>query len=317
MTLLIAYLTDHYRHYTFEHFINLLNKSENKNIWKMLILTHSNDNEFYVEQLKKFNINYEIFNFGSDSNNYMNKMKFASDYANINNYKYIMKYDNDILMKSETLDYIIDNLYLLDDDKNLLISPILSTGIPSVEYFMDDFFDDENKEKIRELILKTNFYNRDGVNYSVLNKHTINSNKWNREEFFQDVSRLNHHYMGIHPVRINIDVINYINNYIIENKKIFYDSRKKEIFIDNKSPYFCDSLFCIKNDTYKNIINDNSLYVDTFDEVPINKYYKNHNLNLLFVRNDFCIHMYYNWFPNYINAEIEFINKFFSTPLNI
>lgn len=315
MSLLIAYLTNHIRHYTFQPFINILNKSNKKNQWKLLILTDSNDNDFYAKQLENFNINYEIYNFDS-YNNYINKMKFTSQHASLYNYKYIMKCDNDIFIKGDTLDYILDNLYLLDDDKNLLITPVLSSGIPSVEYFIEDFFDEESKKKIYEIFLKTNFYDRDGVSYSLLNKHTINSNKWNRDFFFKGVSDLNHHYMGIHPIRINREAIDFINQYIIENKREFYNSKNKlEIIIDNKSPYFCDSIFCIKNETYKNIIYDNSLYVDAFDEVPINKYCKKHNMNFLFVKNDFCIHMYYNWFPDFINAEIQFVNKFFSNDL--
>ena len=56
MELLVFYLTDNRRHFTFPHFIEMLNKSERKNNWKLLILTHTNDCEFYFKQLKSTNI---------------------------------------------------------------------------------------------------------------------------------------------------------------------------------------------------------------------------------------------------------------------
>jgi hypothetical protein len=56
MKLLINYLTDDRRHYTFPHFINLLNISNKKYDWVLLILTNSNDNNFYEDELKKVKV---------------------------------------------------------------------------------------------------------------------------------------------------------------------------------------------------------------------------------------------------------------------
>ena len=58
MKLLINYLTDYRRHYTFPHFINLLNISNRKNDWILLVLTNSNDTKFYEDELKKVNFNH-------------------------------------------------------------------------------------------------------------------------------------------------------------------------------------------------------------------------------------------------------------------
>ena len=73
MDLLVFYLTDNRRHYTFPHFIEMVNKSEKKNKWKLLILTHSNDSQFYSEQLQKSDIHHEIKNVPAD-NNYLVKV---------------------------------------------------------------------------------------------------------------------------------------------------------------------------------------------------------------------------------------------------
>ena len=80
MELLIFYLTDSRRHFTFPHFIEMINTSERKNKFKLLILTHDNDNNFYIEQLQKSDICYDIKNV-PENNNYLVKVNYACEYA--------------------------------------------------------------------------------------------------------------------------------------------------------------------------------------------------------------------------------------------
>ena len=152
MKLLIFYLTDNRRHFTFPHFINMLNASSKKDLWKLLIATHTCDNNFYIEELNKYDINYDIVNVPTD-NNYLRKVKYSANYANQNNFPYVMKCDNDIFLKAQTLDYMIDNLSFLENGKHLTIGPTLTSGIPGIEYFKDSFLDNEAKLNIEKLYI--------------------------------------------------------------------------------------------------------------------------------------------------------------------
>lgn len=311
MKLLIFYLTDDRRHYTFQHFVNMLNSSTKKNLWKLMILTHKNDSDFYNSHLCKFDMDYLISNV-PEHNNYMNKVHTANNFAEKNNIPYMMKCDNDIFLKAETLDYIIDNLHLLENSNHLTIGPVLSSGIPGIEYFKEQFLDTKANEILNNMFLKTKFYNRDGATYDFLNNHTLSSSTWNKDDFFRSVKSMNHHYKGIHPIRINEMSLQFLNEYIISNKDQFNKNHDLSIINNDNSPYLCNSIYCIKTDTYKKIINDRSLFVDPFDEVPLNKYAWNNSMNHLFVRNGFAIHMYYNWKSNHLAYEEIFCNKFFS-----
>jgi hypothetical protein len=188
----------------------------------------------------------------------------------------------------------------------------LSSGIPGIEYFIRDFLDTDAKISIEKIFLDTVFHERDSVDYSVLNKHTVDSCKWDKDAFFDSVSKIDHYYKGIHPIRINNEAIFFLNNYIIENKERFLNNTNP-LLIDktDKSPYLCNSIFAIKTDTYKKIVYDQSLFVDWYEEVPLNKYSWNSGINHLFIRNGFAIHMYYNWTENHIEKEKEFVSKFF------
>jgi hypothetical protein len=310
MKLLIFYLTDNSRHFTFPHFIDMLNKSQKKTEWKLLILTHTNDNDFYIENLKNYDIQYDVNNV-EPHNNYLRKVLFAAEYAEINQIPYVMKCDNDIFLKAQTLDFMIDNLYLLDEGKHLTIGPVLTSGIPGIEYFKEQFLDIEAQSKLDNLFLNTVFYDRDNANYVFLNQFTINAEKWEKNKFFDSIKSMNHHYKGLHPIRVNEESLDFLNRYIIQNKERFMKDYELEIIYNDNSPYLCNSIFCIKTNIYKEILNDSSLYVDCFDEVPLNKYAWKNNLNHLFVKNGYAIHMYYNWNHNHIYHEQLFCQNFF------
>jgi len=51
MKLLLFYLTDNRRHFTFPHFIKMISNLRNKTQLKLLILTHTHDDIFYAEIL--------------------------------------------------------------------------------------------------------------------------------------------------------------------------------------------------------------------------------------------------------------------------
>jgi hypothetical protein len=290
----------------------MLNQSAKKNNWKLLIITSAYDLDFYAEQLKAYpEIQFDIFRVDFH-NNYMKKTHYAVHYAEKFGFPYLMKCDNDLFIKAEVLDYMVDNLSVLDNSRNLTLGPTLTSGIPGVEYFKQQFLDKEAQDKLNDMFLKSVFKNECGADYTFLNKHTMGSTSWNKFDFFESVFKMDHHYKGIHPIRVNEPALQYLNQYIIDNKERFLEPNELDLIFDNFSPYLCNSVYCIKRDTYKTIINDESLFVDTFDEVPLNKYAWKNASNHVFVKNGFAIHMYYNWKPNYVECERQFCDVFFS-----
>jgi hypothetical protein len=140
----------------------------------------------------------------------------------------------------------------------------------------------------------------------------LNAKKWDGNAFFNKIWELPHHYKGVHPIRMNMNAIDYLNTCILNNKQKVFTSIPTSLITDDRAPYLCDSIFCIRTDTYKTIINDQSLFVDPFDEVPLNKYANMHNMNHVFVENGFAIHMLYNWYDNIRQYEYDYCQKLFN-----
>lgn len=217
--------------------------------------------------------------------NYMNKIKYLIN----SEYKYSCSMDDDILISSYLWDYIIDNLEILDDEKNLFIAPLISNGIPSVDLFVNDFCTTEEKESLHSTFINTRIENLWGANYEVLNKER---STWGMD-FYDDVKKIDHYYKGIHPVRVSVDAHKKLAEYICKEPKRLLEKNEYKLDI-LKFPYFCNSFYFIKTETWQKIIEDISLFRDPYDEVPLNLYMEKNDLNMVFVRNGFCLHMAYN-----------------------
>jgi hypothetical protein len=272
----------------------------------LLVSNTSDDLKNYVNTLNEKGIETKAFLVQS-GNNYMDKI-----YAAFNNSgEYIISIDEDIFIPTNVWNYFISNVNVLDQPENLFLSPIITSGIPSVDLFEDNFLEEEEKEQLHKFYLKTNIPNVWGADYSSLNNHTINSNEWKCENFYNDVYKINHHYKGVHPVRFSYEAQEYLNNICIKKINKFSSINNFSLkFLDR--PYFCNSVFAVKKSDWENIIHNQSLFRDSFDEVPLNLYMLNNKLKMVFIENGIAVHPSYNtiniYGHNYKNLSDSFFN---------
>ena len=310
----IGYLADNRRTYTFYKFIHFLNKVVNKEKIHLLILINNISKDFFENIIKTnlTDVKYTILLFHND-NNYINKIKTFIDFTHKNNMKYCMKFDNDLIINNHIIDFMIENVSLLENRENLFITPTLSSGIPTTDYFIEDFFNEEEKNNIYNLFLKTKMpSDLWGFNYEPLNAYTLNSTKWEADKFINKLNELGYYYKGIHPIRINNESIEYMNSVILKYKNKIHEKQDFKIQLNKNFSYLCNSLFLINADNYEKLVNNPALYVDPFDEVPVNKFRQIHNLNGIFIRNSFSIHPFYNTIPNHDICEKQFYDNFFN-----
>lgn len=313
MKLCILYLTDADRHFTFPHFLNLVDASTRKKEWTLMVLTHGKDASFYVEWLKRYpSITYGVFPFPK-RNNYRTKLCHGISFATQHGIPYVMKCDNDIFLTPTVLDYMIDNLHALEGDNHLTLGPTVSSGIPGVEHFKDTVMHPQARRTLEEMFLKTEFKdNFKGADYAALNRHTLYASQWNKTAFFDEVRRLHTNLKGIHPIRVNDEALNFLNAYIVKHKAEVMQPRSMSLIGCDKVAYLCNSVFCIKTSVYGKVLSDPTLLNDGYDEVALNQYAWKNDSKHLFVQNGVAIHMYYNWNANCIALEKQFCTAFFA-----
>lgn len=286
-----------------------LNKIKDENKDKIIFNIYTNNIHYFNNSnIKLQNIDFNII---QTSPIYLHKI----DMIKLNSTtEYSMKLDEDIFINNYIWDYMIENIDILDNKDNLIIAPLLSCGIPTSEYFINNYFNEQDKNTIYDSFLKFGFgisfnapSNPWGYDVSFLNKLTINCTNWDGMLWLEEINNIPHHYKGYHPIRNGYEQHEVLNSLILNDVTKLIEKQNYS-FIYLKNRYYTNSTFIIKTDTWINILNDKSLFRDDFDEVPLNLYMQQHNLNYLFVDNGFSIHTTYN--TNYKPSdEYNFYNE--------
>lgn len=306
--LCIMYLTSSDRHHIFKHTAKALSESVHADRIHVLVLTHDDDADFYISWLNNASISYTVKKIKSDDANYMNKIYYAIDFAENRGIPYILKHDNDIIMGSSVYDHIFEQKTILQDDSRLILTPTITSGIPTCELFIEDYMEAEEKAFIYGLFKQHSFgYMWDGlVDYKSLNTYTTGASEWNSSAFYRGVHAIQHYYKGIHPIRVNEKALVELNKIVIKYKDRILQPDTYTLWEDTTSPYFCNSIFCIRTDVYKKIVNAKELFVDGVDEVPLNRWRFNNKQSIVVIRRGTAIHLMYNCIPNYLKYETEF-----------
>ena len=309
----ILYICHHRTRY-FSVIFNQLIKIKEENKKKInvnILVSKENDANINLELLTKNGIEANIIYLHEPGPgpNCCYKIKNAISIS----HEYVIVTGEDIFINNHIWDFMIENHQILDDEKNLLVSPLTSTGIPTVEWFINQFFNKKDRDLLFRKFKNTNLVkNRiTPPGCEILNKCTVYSNnkEWDSENFYNEVSKLETDFKGLHPIRVSDSAQSLMVELVLKNKSKLLEKMKYKFSIDNNKPYFCNAIYMITRSSYKKIYEDKSLFLDSFDEVAINKFREKHNLNILYIENSFGIHPSYNWIG--VKRYTELSDKFF------
>ena len=309
-TITINYLANERTQY-FKSIFGQLIKIKDSNKEKInvnMLVSKPHDDNIDIKLLTDNGIEAQIIYLPESGRHYMCKVENAMNIAN----KYTISLDEDVFLNHHIWNFMIENCDVLDDDRNLLFSPLLSTGVPTIDWFVEQFFEEEDRNLLFEKFKNTYIVesNCTPPGCGVLNKCTIDSDKWDCENFYNEVKKMPTYYKGVHPVRVSDELQSLLVDLVLKYKDKLLKKMDYELFYNNDRPYFCNNVYMIKTETYKKIVEDSSLFVDKFDEVPVNKFRERHNLNMVFIKNSFGVHPSYNWIG--MDRYTELADKFFT-----
>lgn len=255
----------------------------------------------HVDLLKKYLPNQSTVVSGFDPNNdYMSKIHFAVNQQ----HPFSIKMDEDCLMLAESWDRFFSLIESMTPD-DLFCTGAISNGIPTCDFFVRNFIP-EARQELEKMFVETKFTRMSGADYTRLNQEY--SNGWDTDKFYNAVWNINHYYMGIHPIRYNFAAAYRLNDYILANPIQSMTPIHAEIIRDvSKYPYFCNSFFAIRTKDWKTIVSRQDLFVDPFEEVPLNRYRHETKRNMVIDTGIPMLHTMYNWSMNweYENTLIE------------
>jgi hypothetical protein len=244
--------------------------------------------------------------------NYMPKIINGSS----QDHEFMIKLDEDTLMLSVSWDKFFKLTESMTDE-DLFCTGAISNGVPTCDLFIQNFIP-ESSEKINQMFSATRFPPLNqiaclgGADYTSLNLEEDSA--WNSQQFFEKVWKINHHYLGIHPVRMNGGAQKEINKAIIANFPNTMKPKDCPVIRDSTAyPYFCNNIFGIKSKDWRMILSRRDLFVDPADEVPLNKYRIESKRNMVIDTGIPILHTLYNWAcfmdPSYCEYETQLIKE--------
>jgi hypothetical protein len=279
-----------------EYHLKSLIKLTDENKKKIVVLFPCSDElngkmDDYIKLLTDNGISCEVMYLPDHI--YMKKLYTAMNHPKYIDVPYSVKVDDDIFMSNHVWDFMIENLHMLDMQGITFIAPVINTGIPSVDYFVDAVGTTEEISNVHSQFKNTEFGDMWGVNYRSLNEATINAQEWNSDKFYKLVSMIPHFWKGIHPVRVSEKIHHTIFDITKAHFNLVIEKNKYDFFRLPNSVYFCNSLFFISTKKWLEILTDRSLFRDDFDEVALNNYYHRMKTEFCFIKNGYAVHPSY------------------------
>lgn len=293
------------------YFLNKI-KPENKEKITINILTTTDKAEYFNSKKNNYDLNIKVILF-QEGMNYTSKLNYCMNLPE----PYSIKLDEDCIINNYILDYMIENTSILNNENNLLLSPLLSTTYPSSDLFIEGFLNKEQQDIINNYLKNREMPNGlFGVDYSKLNKCTIEAQKWDYKAYNNALNELETEKKGISPMRISYEAQTTINEFILENYQKIVDKNEYSIF-EIDAPYFTNNCFLIKTKLWKHIFDING---GVYDEIPISNYKRASGKKFLFIGNSYSCHSMYNtvyggqniWkigHPDAEKKELEFVEK--------
>ena len=222
---------------------------------------------------------------------YMDKIRWACSQPS----RYSVKMDDDTFISSRGWDYWIENMETLERDDVYTLSPLMSTGIPTTDWYCEQLFDKEEVERMRMYFKSIRFPpDIHGAEYGLLNRATVDADRWDADYYYEKVKQIPHYYKGIHPMRMHRDAQLALNVFTIKHFDRFTACANPSVVVSDRI-YLCPQLNSIRTDVWKKIVERRDLYRDDWDEVPLNLYGEENNLRHAFMHGVFGVHMIYNW----------------------
>lgn len=266
--------------------------------------------KYFSKNIPRFAVQLILYS----NSDYLSRVRMAQN----TDCKYSCKLDDDVLISRYVLDYLIDNLDKIDNYETPILAPILTNGMPSVDMFIDDFLNEQDRTIAHDILLRGSIVeNMWGLNYCKINEKIRSMKEWNGREYWDFVSKVDTNWeknnvpwyyfivRGVHPSRFSYEYNMFIASKVFENQDKFFN--KNEYYLDTfDAPYFTNNMFISETKFWKDAL---SLFSDGWDEGQLSLRLLMDKSKILYVRNGFGIHMAYGMTDRHMTIEQEYIKN--------
>lgn len=250
---------------------------------------------------------------------YMTGLHKAVSVGHARNLTHMLNLDDDILFEPGALAALLASASRLHARSECaVLSPLISTGVPSVELFAKAVLSHTEDARLRGCFARATLpdgYGMTKANWSVLNPMP---DPWDEDVFFDKLARLPYDEMCqysperplnsacdnlcAHPVRLDDACMSLASRLAIGallrgplEARAAQRPDAPSIDVPQPAfPYFCNSVWLMRLDDYERIISSDELFVDAIDENAMARWVHRAGRHICLVRGAFALHPAYS-----------------------
>jgi hypothetical protein len=230
--------------------------------------------------------------------------------------KYSVRIDDDLFLSTPLWNFIFDTIdEVLSQERVHAYCPVFSASIPGIDYFLEDFLSEKEKETIGVMLKRAGFPKHPGfpdADYRHVQKAIDSMEKWDSVAYWKAVlnppTTGTFHptvFQSIHPILFSVEANAFLTECIFANFKKILEQQEYECFAVTGMPN--NHWTCTRTANWKRAVDEFGAN-DPFDELAMQYNERKYGLSCVYIKRGFAIHPCLGYVPN--REEID--NKYSS-----
>ena len=221
--------------------------------------------------------------------------------------KYSIRIDDDLFLSTPLWNFIFSTIdEVLSQERVHAYCPVFNTGMPSVDFFVEDFLSKEDRETIGAIFKRESVPARPWFpqcDYTHIQKAIEKMDKWDSTAYWKEVLTHNTVFQSIHPIRFGVESNAFLTERIFTNFNKILEEQEYECVAIEGMPN--SHWTCTRTDNWKRAVTEfggptpaPGFPLDPFDEMSMQCNERKYGLSTVYIKRGFAIHPCHGYVPN-------------------
>ncbi len=221
--------------------------------------------------------------------------------------KYSIRIDDDMFISTPLWNFIFDTTdEVLSQERVHAYCPVYNTGIPSVDFFVEDFLSAEDREAIGTIFKRAGVPARPWFpqcDYTHVQNAIERMEKWDSTLYWKEVLTHNTVFQSIHPIRFSTEANAFLTDRIFSNFNKILEEQEYECIAIEGMPN--SHWTCTRTANWKRAVTEFGGPIphpgfppDPFDEMSMQCNERKYGMSTVYIKRGFAIHPCHGYVPN-------------------
>jgi hypothetical protein len=221
--------------------------------------------------------------------------------------KYSVRIDDDLFISTPLWNFMLGTMdEVLSQERVHAYCPVFSTGLPSVDMFVEDFLSKEDSEKLGAV------FKRESVpakpwhpwcDYTHIQKFLERMEKWDSTLYWKEVLTHNTVFQSIHPIRFSAEANAILTKHIFNNFHKILEEQEYECIAIEGMPN--SHWTCTRTANWRRAVLEWGSQ-DPFDEMSMQCNERRYGMTTVYIKRGFAIHPCHGLVPDREKIDTEY-----------